>query len=97
METTSASRRRTISLAIATGITGLLGLGFFSLAPEPILVAQIREAPGVIAGSVTADRGEVRAFRVKARDTVHRITYTVFTNQGRYQIHDSGVPPARVR
>ena len=40
---------------------------------------------GVISGTVTADQGVVRAFRVKARDTVRRITYTVFTNKGRYQ------------
>lgn len=41
---------------------------------------------GVIAGNVTADQGDVRSFRVKARDTARRISYTVFTVKGRYQI-----------
>jgi virginiamycin B lyase len=42
---------------------------------------------GALGGTVTADRGEVRALRVKARDTVRRVTYTVFTNKGRYQFN----------
>ena len=50
-------------------------------------LAQRPEATGSLAGAVTADRGEVRALRVKARDTVRRISYTVFTNKGRYQFH----------
>jgi streptogramin lyase len=41
---------------------------------------------GVLSGRVTADRGEVRAFRVAAKDTLHKITYTVFTRGGQYQI-----------
>ena len=41
---------------------------------------------GSITGSVTADNGEVRALRVKARHDRNRITYTVFTVDGRYQI-----------
>ncbi|OFW04138.1 MAG: hypothetical protein A3G20_02180 [Acidobacteria bacterium RIFCSPLOWO2_12_FULL_59_11] len=41
---------------------------------------------GVLSGKVTADKGPVRAVRVRARDTVHRITYTVFTNKGSYRI-----------
>ena len=40
----------------------------------------------VISGRVTADQGVVRTFRVKAKDTVRKITYTVFTNKGRYQV-----------
>jgi virginiamycin B lyase len=50
------------------------------------VVGQSSNATGTISGSVRADRGTVRAFRVKARDTVNRITYTVFTSRGRYQI-----------
>ena len=46
---------------------------------------------GVIAGSVTADEGDVRSFRVKARDTTRRISYTVFTVNGRYEIFN--LPP----
>ena len=48
--------------------------------------AQNRPATGIVAGTVTADRGEVRALRVKATDTVNRISYTVFTSKGRYHI-----------
>ena len=56
------------------------------------LQAQVSTAPGIIAGSVTADQGRVQAFRVKARDTVHRISYTVYTIAGRYQIFN--LPPS---
>src|SRR5207249_7115689 len=48
---------------------------------------------GVLSGKVTADRGEVRALRVKATDTVHRISYTVYTTKGRYQIFN--LPPSQ--
>ena len=82
--------RRTRRLVMATATVAVLGVGFFVWPAEPI-VAQDRDAPGVIAGSVTADRGEVRAFRVKARDPVHKIAYVVFTTKGRYQIFN--VPP----
>ena len=34
---------------------------------------------------MTATGGEVRGLRVKARDTVNRITYTVFTRDGQEQ------------
>ena len=54
--------------------------------------AQEQAASGVISGEVTADAGEVRALRVKAKDTVNRIAYTVFTQGGRYQIHN--LPPS---
>ena len=54
--------------------------------------AQDNHAPGVIAGHVTADQSEIRAFRVKARDSVHRISYTVYTVGGRYQIFN--LPPS---
>jgi virginiamycin B lyase len=54
--------------------------------------AQQGTATGVIAGNVTADAGDVVALRVKARDTVHKIAYTVFTQGGRYQIHN--LPPS---
>ena len=41
---------------------------------------------GMISGSVTADRGTVWGFQVKARDITHRITYTVFTRSGNYRV-----------
>lgn len=44
-----------------------------------------------VSGQVTADRGQVRGFRVKFRHTVHRMTYTVFTRAGGY--HISNLPP----
>ena len=44
------------------------------------------QGSGTISGTVTVDQGDVRAFRVKARDSAHKITYTVFTSGGRYQI-----------
>ncbi len=68
----------------------LVGTGVFVAFVEPTR-AQNRGS-GVIAGSVTADRGEVRALRVKATDTVHRMAYTVFTSRGRYQINH--LPPS---
>jgi streptogramin lyase len=48
--------------------------------------AQNRLPTGTIAGTVTADRGEIRALRVKATDTVNRVSYTVFTSKGRYRV-----------
>jgi hypothetical protein len=61
--------------------------------------AQTAGAPGgMISGTITADRDyaiseasgnhipAVHAVRVRARDTVRQITYTVFSNKGHYQI-----------
>ena len=47
---------------------------------------------GRISGAVTTNQGDARAFRVKARDSVHKIIYTVFTNGSRYQIYN--LPPS---
>ena len=55
-------------------------------------VTQDPNATGAISGRVTADQGEVRAFRVSAKDTVHGITYTGFTSQGQYQLYN--LPPS---
>jgi virginiamycin B lyase len=41
---------------------------------------------GVISGTLSVDKGTVYGFQVKARDITHRITYTVFTRSGKYQI-----------
>ena len=60
--------------------------GIWTIPHSGIVSGQTPGQNSVISGKVTADRGEVRAFRVKAQDTVRRITYTVFTNKGRYQI-----------
>ena len=75
-------------LAACTGaaaVAGLLGLS------DTTVIAQNQPATGRIEGTVTADRGEVRALRVKATDTLNKISYTVFTAKGRYQIPN--VPP----
>ena len=47
---------------------------------------------GILSGQVTADDGAVVAFRVKARDTVHRVSYTVYTVDGAYRIYN--LPPS---
>ena len=62
------------------------------VARQPRHLPRTPDATGVIAGSVTADHGEVRALRVKAHDTVHRIAYTVYTQDGRYRIFN--LPPS---
>jgi streptogramin lyase/mono/diheme cytochrome c family protein len=46
---------------------------------------------GSISGRVTADKGAVIAFRVKAKDVSRKIAYTVFTQKGSYQIFN--LPP----
>ncbi len=52
---------------------------------------------GTLSGTVTADAGEVRALRVKARNTATRTAYTVFTVKGRYQIHNLPAGPYEVQ
>src|SRR5262245_51932874 len=69
----------------------LLGIGFIALIAQ-WTAAQNAGTTGTISGTVTADAGEVRALRVKAKDVVHRISYTVYTNKGRYQIFN--LPPS---
>src|SRR5260221_3238139 len=54
--------------------------------------ALAQQPSGTISGTLTADRGDVRGLRVKARDAAHRISYVVFTHKGRYQINN--LPPA---
>jgi len=46
------------------------------------------EAPqrGTIIGTVTADQGQVRGFRVTAHNLQYKLWYTVFTNKGTYTI-----------
>ena len=72
-----------------TAVVAALGVSLvWSTAP---IMAQSADS-GTISGAVVADHGDVRAFRVKARDSVHEIIYTVFTNGGRYQIYN--LPPS---
>jgi virginiamycin B lyase len=83
--------REARSLTLVMAILASGGLGIFVWSSDPIL-AEDSGKTGVIGGRVTADRGEVRAFRVQAKDTVHRMAYTVFTNKGQYQIFN--LPPS---
>lgn len=53
------------------------------------LRAQAQTTSGaVISGTVSIDHGRVAAFRVKAKDTMRRIAYTVYTHKGRYNIYN---------
>jgi hypothetical protein len=81
---------RTISVTISP-VIALLGMAF-SLQSAEARPASDPVATGVISGSVTTDQGEVRAFRVRAKDTVHLFTYTVFTNKSKYHIYN--LPPS---
>ena len=72
-----------------TAVVAALGVSLvWSTAP---IMAQSADS-GTISGAVTTDKGDARAFRVKARDSVHKIIYTVFTNGSRYQIYN--LPPS---
>jgi streptogramin lyase len=64
-----------------------VGLGILAVAGDTTR-AQSQSLRASLAGRVTADRGEVRALRVKARDTGRKVTYTVFTSKGRYQFYN---------
>lgn len=63
----------------------MLGVALLA-GPYATLLAQSTGSNGSLSGSVTAVTGQVRALRVKATDTINKIAYTVFTNQGRYRI-----------
>ena len=86
------SRCHNTGLPVVAITLVLLGGSFFAWSAATLSAQSSDTRTGVLVGSVTADRGEVRAFRVKARDSVHRIAYTVFTRSGRYQIYH--LPPS---
>ena len=65
----------------------------FGLASGRLGLAEGPKEMGAVFGTVSADRGVVRGFQVKAKDPAHRITYTVFTRAGRYQIPN--LPPSQ--
>jgi len=74
-------RVKNYSLASGAMLAALL----LSVAPGSF--GQTGNAPtGVISGTVTANKGLVRAVRVKASDTVRKISYIVFTKNGGYQV-----------
>src|SRR5262245_58731562 len=86
---TLTSCRSALPLMVAAATAGLL-VALAIIRPEPV-AGQNSSPSGTISGRVTVDQGEIRAFRIKARDTDHRIIYTVFTTNGRYSIFN--LPP----
>ena len=82
MHTRSNSSQKLQATKTVATIAALVLFGSMAWMPATALA----QSTGVIAGSVTADEGVVQAFRVKARDTVARIAYTVYTANGGYQI-----------
>ena len=56
-----------------------------------VVAAEQQHETGVIEGEITLDKGQVVAFRVKARDIERRISYTVYSVGGRYKIFN--LPP----
>ena len=91
MDTRTTSLHQQVRFSTTRSSLALLGAALL-LCPTSTAVAQNVETPGVIAGSVTAGQRDVRSFRVKARDTMHRISYTVYTVGGSYQIFN--LPPS---
>jgi streptogramin lyase/mono/diheme cytochrome c family protein len=75
-------------------LAGCVALSWSLSVMRPVTTAAQNQpaASGSIGGTVTADRGDVRALRVKAIDTVHKMAYTVYTSKGRYQIYN--LPPS---
>jgi len=78
----------TVTVLVALGLAAAPGPSW-----DPRAVQAQAPAAGSVGGRVTADQGEVRAFRVRATDPEHRISYTVFTRDGRYRIFN--LPPGR--
>lgn len=79
MDGIRVTRRRLVSYAMCVAAAAWLGAA---------ILAQTPAGSGTISGRVVADRGDVRAFRVTASDTVHKINYTVFTRAGQYNIYN---------
>lgn len=75
--------------SLATAIFVLLpGLILLRAAPGEVdpKLAKASPARGTIAGSVTADQGTVRGFRVTAHNTRYLVWYVVFTKDGKYTV-----------
>jgi virginiamycin B lyase len=73
-------RRSVRSTAVSLG-AALIAL----LCGTPVAFAQAQERSS-INGTVTADKGEVRGFRVRAHNLDRMIWYTVFTKNGSYNV-----------
>ena len=76
-----------------TGTAAFRGFGRHLVATALLMLLSVcvpsfAQAPqrGTITGTVTADQGEVRGFRVTAHNLQYKLWYTVFTNKGKYSI-----------
>src|SRR5437867_5723417 len=79
--TSSLLRKSPKAKVIGALISIALSVGWFR--------AQAQNTSGaVISGTVTIDQGRLAAFRVKAKDTMRRIAYTVYTQKGHYNIYN---------
>lgn len=78
-------------MKLRSKIAAILAAAFLISAVAGVEVRAAEVSPGTISGKVTADKGAVVAFRVKARDTQRKIAYTVFTQKGSYRIFN--LPP----
>ncbi len=67
----------------------LLNLGNWGAPSYASPAPQAAEGRGTISGSVTADQGTVKAFRVKAKNAERGVTYTVFTRAGKYRVPEA--------
>src|ERR1700690_810194 len=72
--------RKCLALNLALGM--LLAVAVSCLSKT----SSAQSARGAIEGRVTADRGQVIAFRVAAHNLDRRLWYTVFTNRGHYTV-----------
>ncbi len=79
-------RRRYGSPAVLFAMCMVLLLQSHSLSGSQAPASQTPPKRGTISGTVKADQGEVRGFRVTAHNLRYRIWYTVYTNKGRYTI-----------
>ena len=61
----------------------------------PILAKPKSPARGTIAGTVLADQGQVRGFRVTAHNLRSMIWYVVFTKDGKYNVPQALPGPTR--
>ena len=73
-------------LALSLTIVALAGICVSVLKAGDGAKQAVPRQTATISGTVTADKSDVKAVRIKAKDTVRKIAYTVFTNKGGYHI-----------
>src|SRR5262245_43694198 len=69
---------RHVALAAGAAAAVLLGVELVVFGQSP--------GRGTISGRITADQGQVRAFRVAAHNLDRRVWYTVFTDKAQYTV-----------